>query len=498
MDTPRASLSTGGVPPRTSRLLTAAVSLALASLLSPLSTLCTLADDDDRSIAGNMTVKYLKLPGTTDSLAGMLSEGEVYGRLRSNSFRWDWSNPLTGSRESHSISGIGGSLVFKSANYRGFGLTLGAYGTSNPWQGLDDSELGSLKAGKDLVARGTGDTEYAVLAESFLQWKGEQTQWRFGRQLYESAFTASNDTKMIPNTFDGVTLETNAPGDVRLRAAWFDAQKLRDHVHSHDVLTFRDEHGDAWGNQDDAAVHRGLSYQNFVAAGQSPNNELWLAAVDRSFGRVGARVSSLLVPDVIGQVAFELSTRFGEGEWQLQPGMKFMQQVDRGGGAIGGASLLGNVSASDPGGYDNPDSLDGGLLAARVDLSHQPTGFAMRLGYTQVADEGDLVAPWRGFPTGGYTRAMGQYNWRADTRSWMLQLRGDLSRYLPWDGTQILARYADMDMDERKGMTDRTAFNVDLVQRLRPDTLAKFRCVFVNDDGISSYNEYRVEFNYLF
>jgi len=438
------------------------------------------------------------VPGATDSALGMLSEGEFYGRLRSNSFLWDWDDNLDGKRTDHDIRGIGASVVFKSANYHGFGFTVGAYGSSTPWQDFDRAEFGELKAGKDLVARGSADGEFLVLGEAFLQWQGDKARLRAGRQLYESAFTASNDTKMIPNTFDGVTLEFDGPAGVDLRAAWFSAQKLRDHRAAHDVLTFRDADGEAWDNQDDAGVHRGLSYQNFLDAGQSPDNELWIGSADRRFGGLRARLSTLLVPDVIGQAALELSHRFAGERWELTPALKLVQQQDRGGGDIGGASLRGDVGLHNPGGYDNPDSLDGGMLGARVDLKHLASGLSLRFGYTDVVDEGDLVAPWRGFPTGGYTRAMGQYNWRAGTESWMLQLSGDLSRHLPWDGTRILARFADMDMDESKGMTDRTAFNVDIVQRLTANAMGKFRFVLVDDEGPTSYNEFRLELNYLF
>ncbi|MEE4279163.1 MAG: hypothetical protein V2I82_11910 [Halieaceae bacterium] len=458
------------------------------------------AQDAYRSLAGNMVVSYSPLLDSAESPLEVLTKGEIYGRIRSNSFRWDWEEPVPGALVDHEIAGLGGSIVFKSADYRGLGFTVGAYGTSTPWQNFELNDYRALKAGKDLVSRGSRDGEYAVIGEAFLQWQGDRGQLRAGRQIYESAFTASNDTKMIPNTFDGVSAQFNATADTHLYAAWFDGQKLRDHRHAHDVLTFRDANGDPWRNQDDAGVHRGLSFQNFVDAGQSPENELWIASLDHGRDGFQARLSTLLVPDVVGQAAIEASRKFAGERWVLTPAVKYFHQQDRGGGAVGGASLLGNAGPDNPLGYRDPDSLDGGMLAARVDIRHIGSGLDFRFGYTDVFDEGDLVAPWRGFPTGGYTRAMGQYNWRSNTRSWMVQLKGDLSRFLPWDGLGILARFADMDLDESKGagMTDRTAFNVDLTQRFTASTMGRFRSVFVNDDGPTGYNEYRIELNYLF
>ena len=56
-----------------------------------------------------------------------------------------------------------------------------------------------------------------------------------------------------------------------------------------------------------------------------------------------------------------------------------------------------NLSAK-ASGYDDPNDLDGKLFAAKVDVKKGP--FGMRLGYSKVSDNADIIAPWRGFPTG--------------------------------------------------------------------------------------------------
>jgi hypothetical protein len=57
-----------------------------------------------------------------------------------------------------------------------------------------------------------------------------------------------------------------------------------------------------------------------------------------------------------------------------------------------------------------------------------------------------------------------------------------------------------MDFDEGKGFTDRSIIHVDFIQKLPwLDGLeGKVRMAFVDDDGPTDYNEYRLEFNYLF
>ena len=87
-------------------------------------------------------------------------------------------------------------------------------------------------------------------------------------------------------------------------------------------------------------------------------------------------------------------------------------------GAIGGASYSKGLSGT---GYNNINSLESEMIAARLVVEHHY--LKLNLGYTNVLDEADLVAQWRGFPTSGYTRSMGRYNWQANTQSYRLELQ---------------------------------------------------------------------------
>ena len=113
------------------------------------------------------------------------------------------------------------------------------------------------------------------------------------------------------------------------------------------------------------------------------------------------------VPDLVGLAAGEVNYTIAlAGGITLVPGLKYLSQFDHGGGKIGGASLAGKISTADARGYRDPHSLDGSLVAARISLIKGAGN--LLIGYSRVSDDADLVAPWRGFPTGGYTRAMGQ------------------------------------------------------------------------------------------
>ncbi|HLD24204.1 MAG TPA: hypothetical protein VJA83_09715, partial [Sulfuricurvum sp.] len=44
---------------------------------------------EDRNLKANGQIEYLKAPGAVNSIGEMFTEGEVYGRMRSNMFWWD-------------------------------------------------------------------------------------------------------------------------------------------------------------------------------------------------------------------------------------------------------------------------------------------------------------------------------------------------------------------------------------------------------------------------
>ena len=168
---------------------------------------------DKVKLNGNMTLEYLKTPGSVDSVEKMFSEGMLYGRLRWNTFYYDFDTE-TASNQDNRAMGVGGSLVYKTASLAGISGTLGLYTSQNPEFFREDKiDVGFVKSGKDTFDRnkikngGTYDGHFGmtVLAQAYLQYDISKTSVVAGRQMFESVFTASNDTKMIPNTFDGVS-----------------------------------------------------------------------------------------------------------------------------------------------------------------------------------------------------------------------------------------------------------------------------------------------------
>ncbi len=486
-----------------------------AALVSAVVVSANTADEKlKRQFKNNMMVVTNVTPKNANDLLEVFTEGVFYGRARMNSF-------MNRSTYDHEVLGVGASLVYKTAPLYGISSTLGLYGAYVPnLVRPDEADTGNIKQGHDLFSRydvASDSNWYMVsLAEVSLEYTYSKTKAIAGRQIFESFLTKSNDTKMIPNTFEGFVLETKDIPDTRVRGAYFTAQKLRDHTTFHDVITFKDSAGAKWNGNDDAAVHKGLSHANFTAAkaaGLKADTSHELIVVDasnKSIKGLQVDVTYGSVTDVVSSITGEVNYKISLGDsMTLTPGVRYMHQIDNGGGAIGGASLSGNVNATNgvQSGYTNGGSLDSSLLMARLTLKDGP--LKAQVGYSSVADEADIIAPWRGFPTGGYTRAMAQYNWRANTQTICAEVNYDFGKAGLVPGFSALARYAMQDFDENKQGTggvqaDSNILHMDFRETITPNLYAKIRVGLVSANeregstDKDSYNEYRFELNYLF
>ena len=474
-----------------------------------------------RTLNGNMTLNYNLLPGKVERIQDLFAKGIFYGRLRMNSFYWHWADPVYPNNAPREM-GLGGSLIYKSAVLSGFSFTASYYGSMNPdFFRPQADEVGFAKAGKDTFSRYKvatgGGFGLSTFGQTYLEYDNDTVDIRGGRQFFESVFTKSNDTKMIPNTFDGLSGALKIAPKTRVRVAWFDKQKLRDHEDGHDVITFKsaptgDERLDKyrkWNNNDDAGKHKGLSYDNFIKAGEDPDHDLYLADIEtRYLKNLKLTGSYLQVPGVLRDFVVEAHYKipFSDTGWAVRPGIREFIQRDDGGGAVAGDSnALGRPLA----GYD-PDvegSLDSSLFNARVDLLMPGKRGFFRLGYSKVADEADIIAPWRGFPTGGFTRAMAQYNWFSNTET--IMLRAVYKFNSVWKAS---IRYAIEDYDDAKPVpSDANVIHIDTWTNITPELQMRMRYghVLASADTPSatdpeqfkpdwSYDEFRLEFNYLF
>lgn len=472
---------------------------------------------EDRTLKGNMQVEYTKVPGDVNTVAEMVTKGQLYGRLRSNAFWWDWDTENPGKTDDQNMWGLGGSLVYKTGFYKGFGATVGFYGTTNV---VSESTIGTTnvgKAGKDTYrTRADGsEGDIGVFAEGYGEYKAGKTDVKIGRQIIESTLLASNDTKMVPNTFEAAVVENKDLKDTKFRVGYVMSQKLRDHQNFHSILAYqkRDEN-------DDSAGHAGLSLANIAKVNEDANPEMvFVTAENKSIPGLKLNGEYYAISGFFSTAIAEANYQIKlGGDMTLTPGFRYLKQSDDGAGAIGGAALSGKAATVANGGsakgiasYSNASSVDASMWAARLVLANGP--LSLMAGYSAVADDADIIAPWRGFPTGGYTRSMAQYNWMANTKTWMVKADYDFAKAGIVPGLKVSADYADMNYDDAKvaagsvGYSDRTILHIDAIQSFKAIPNAEFKLRFATVDaqpstvgGIdyNSYNEYRFEANYLF
>lgn len=457
----------------------------------------------------NMTHNFDTSSLIADELDYLITDGRFYNRLRTNTFIFNWPEEIEGSRENHSITGIGGSSIFKSAYHNGFGFTAGLWFTTGVGSlELADSNL--YKAGKDTFSRynaSLNNKPYLYsFAERYIEYKDNETNIKLGRQIFESLLTRSNDTKMIPNTFYGAAIESSILKQNKLKFGYFTMQKLRDHSDFHSVLAYEDssEEFSKYLGNDDSAMHKGLLASKLEE--NNINDKLIIFELKNSaFDNVDLSANFTIVPELLSFSTLEANFNFNFNDILIKPGFRYLVQYDNGAGSIGGSNIKNDTT-----GYKDPDSLDSHLIGAKINFKKDR--FKFKIGFTQVADKGDIVAPWRGFPTGGYTRAMGQYNWQANTQTTMFEAD---YKFKDIDNLRVKGRVALQDFDDNKSgaQADSNVYTLDISKKFNHFPLYfKTRIAHVvGDDNTtvdtpegaivkndSSYDEFRFEFNYLF
>jgi len=470
----------------------------------------------------NSTVSYRDEPKEVESFGEIFSEGTFYGRLRSNTFYYWWKNE----DEKHDItliSGLGGSVVYQSGIYEGFGFGAGLYYSHGFFNEKVDRAL-RFKAGKDAFSRysylKTGNKNMAVLGQAYLRYEWwHDTSVTLGRQLVESFYTKSNDTKMIPNTFDGVVFQTEDIPDSTLQLAYLQRQKLRDHVEAHAVLMRGDCGSDGCydptdadqesianlSENDDSAMHKGLTYTRLKAAGKPTDAPLITGDFHTSMVdyNLDLDTSFYVVPELLSQAMVELNYEINIGDLRIIPGVRYIKQFDMGAGEVGGASISGDLNATNTRNYKDYSSLESQMIAAR--LVFKVKNYKINVAYTHILDEADLVTPWRGFPTSGYTRSMARYNWRANTKSYRIEF----VRCTSTDGiyndiyVQSSVMYQDEDASKYGGVNfDSLYYYVGLMQNVASLDNAQWRFRvgyqdYFETDEINNLDT-RFELNYFF
>ncbi|WP_457744132.1 OprD family outer membrane porin [Sulfurimonas sp.] len=435
---------------------------------------------------------------------GLFSKGDIYGRIRSNTFYFAYKAENS-SHDTQLVSGIGASFIFKSAIYKGFDTNVGLYASQAFFNDTTDP-VASIKPGKDTFSRydyaNTGSKSMGVIGQANIGYRYSKSKLTVGRQLVETFYTKSNDTKMIPNTFDGLVLNVREIKNTKLKFVYLQKQKLRDHTTSHAVLMYDDRdlaNFSNWNGNDDGAMHRGLTYSALKAYGKPTDAPLIiLDGQNNSIKNLKINFSSYLVPELVSQIMGEVNYKIPFKNFSITPALRYIQQFDNGAGKVGGASLY----KTGLNGYKNPNSLDAGMIAAKI--ATRMEDYRLTLAYTGILNKADLVTPWRGFPTAGYTRSMGMYNWRANVKSYRVELVKGANKNGIYTSPFIQTSILYINGDKTKAQTDSIFYYAGIVQNIPTMQALQYRLRlgwrdFIGDSSsVSDYLDSRFELNYLF
>lgn len=461
--------------------------VAIATLL--FATMACGSEDISKQVLANDTK-------SVEDVASMFKEGKLDGRIRLQYFNTDWNTNNWGTKPDGDSKGtaIGGSLIYKTASLYGISAGAGLYTTQATNIFTDDNNgvvAGYAKntTASDLFARGPGAATnfgagYAVLAQSYLQYDIAKSKIKGGQFLMSNPWISPNDTKMIPLAVEGVQAISNDIANTTIQLDFADKVKERG-------MTYFGSMADT-GDTPDAIKNyyrthyttTGITANASDLADQAKFGQKAAPAVEvlsvknKSIDSLELDAGYMHWADIIDQGLLEANYAIKAGDATVVLGARYMQQFDHGAGDIitpmDGSSpyATGAVTATTPAGAaskvqrkgDKDNSVDTNMYALRAVTTYGASKFL--LSYSHTSDGGDLIAPWRGFPTDGYTRSMTITDWNANTSSYKAQFDYNFSALV--SGLSGLVSYSFYDRDPSKvgyqGATNRYYNNGDTKQ----------------------------------
>lgn len=429
------------------------------------------------SLATALILGTAVLATAADDLASAFKEGKFEGRIRTQYFLTDW-DMINGTDKDDNGRGfaVGGSLIYKSAPFYGLSIGTGLYTTQNPF-GITEADDGAnmtntskfnATTSNDLFLRegggatptsGTNPTKlvpygegYAVLAQAYLQYDIANSKAKVGRFLMTNPWITPNDTKMIPIAIEGGQIISNDLPNTQIQLDYANAIKERGMTHFGNMA-------DTGDTPDAIKAYYTTTYTNPSGThGDAPDVTI-LGVTNKSIDGLELQAWAMHWPDLVDQGLLEANYAIEAGDAIVSLGGRFIKQNDKGAGNI----ILGTTNTTLKFG-DNDNSVDTYLWALRAVTNYGPAKLLM--SYSHTDDGADLLAPWRGFLTQGYTRSMTQTDWNADTNAWKVQLDYDFNQMVP--GLSAFISYSSYDRNPQKtpyqSMTNRATQNNDTTQ----------------------------------
>ncbi|MFA6145498.1 MAG: OprD family outer membrane porin [Sulfurimonas sp.] len=442
------------------------------------------------------------LASAADDLASAFKEGKLDGRIRAQYFNTDWDDNSVKGKNGSDANGlaIGGSLIYKTAPLYGISAGTGLYTTQNPAGWTEANDGATSTTSKDLFSRDTGQPYgegYAVLAEAYLQVDIAKTKGKGGHFLMNNPWITPNDTKMIPISVEGYEGISNDIANTTIQLDYADKLKERG-------MTY-------FGNMTDTG-DTPLKIKNYYSGGTHGDAPSVIVAgiKNKSINGLELQVWGMNWNNLANQALVEANYALEAGDVIFGFGARYIRQYDKGAGAILAPKTTNG---------DNDNSIDSSLWAFRTTADYRAVKLLLSL--SQTNKNGDMIAPWRGFLTQGYTRSMTVTDWNANTKGYKAQIDYDFNTIVSGLSTSISYSYYNRDpsktpyasaTDRLFGNGDTRQTNLDIVYKLAGSfkgTELKARFMDQNndldgtkEDGTSMINtsnkEMRLEANYRF
>ncbi|MDD5157825.1 OprD family outer membrane porin [Sulfurimonas sp.] len=428
-----------------------------------------------------------------DDLESAFKDGKFDGRLRAQYFNTNWIDndgwavPNKPNLDSQGMA-IGGSLIYKTAPLHGLSAGVGFYITHGVNFFTDDTN-GDTKGyaknttASDLFARGPGAATnfgagYSVLAQSYLQYDIAKTSIKGGRFLMSNPWITPNDTKMIPIAIQGAQVISNDLANTTIQLDYADRIKERG-------MTYFGSMADTGDTPDAIKNYYKTHYTAYTTpvdginygVDETPGVTI-IGIKNKSIDPLEIQAWGMHWQNIIDQGMLEANYAIKAGDTVITLGVRYMQQFDTGAGDIitpkDGSSIYasGAVTATNTTGGtskvqlkgDNDNSVNTYMYATRAVVNYKAARFLV--AYSHTDGGGDLIAPWRGFPTDGYTRSMTITDWNANTKAYKAELNYDFNSMV--SGLSALISYSYYNRDPSKvgyqGSTDRYYNNGDTHQ----------------------------------
>ncbi len=465
-----------------------------------------------RSITTILLLGTCVFTSAADDLVSAFKEGKLDGRLRTQYFNTDWDdNSVATGKGGSDAKGlaIGGSLIYKTAPLYSFSFGTGLYTTKNPdgWTEAHDGTTATTS--KDLFLRditrpsgapvsATYGNGYAVLAQAYLQYDIAKTKVKAGRMLMSTPWISPNDTKMIPIAVEGYEAVSNDIANTTIQADFADKIKERG-------MTYFGSMADTGDTPDKIAAYYATHYGTVQGTHGDAPGVLMVGVKNKSIDNLELQAWGMHWNDIVDQAILEANYALEAGDAIISFGGRYITQKDKG---------AGNIILPQTNNYDTDNSVDTSLFALRSVVNYRAAKLTLATSHT--ASGGDLIAPWRGFPTEGYTRSMTQTDWNANTRAYKAQLDYDFNALVSGVSTSLSYSYYDRDPSKKsyQSMTDRLfqngdtrQLNLDVLYKLSGSwkgTELKVRLMDQNNEKTALYakdtsnREMRLEANYYF